>query len=819
MSLTTFTTVGTTAWEAPITTTITVWVWGAGGGSGGSDDAVGVGGVGGGGGWIKGTFSVTAGEDFTIHVGAGGGGGPRFTPSGGTGGGGGGGGLTKIVRDSDGKLMITAGSGGGGGGGDNSATGVGAGGAGGGSTGGAGGNASAGSTGGGGGTQTTGGAAGTGANAGTVGTSGVGGRGGNAGAGPSDGNGGAANGGSVGGGPGGSVITDNFGGGGGGGTGQLDGGPKGGGGGGCSASGQAGGSGGGGGPNSADALVTVSNNVQASGRIGAGQGEAEYPANTGNGALAPALGVVGIAGQRGAVVIQDGVVGPAITSVTGNNAPKYLIGGNTGHAIVGTDFTPDGGGAKIELGNASTYAACTLLVQQTETGTRTATTATFTAVRGGLPLGTPVWLYVTNNTPITNATGFALGDIWDVAPKRKVWYRWLHGEVGGGTGNVSYTSDDVPGTPKAAFIIASYVSDGNAAVSFSISVGITTGVGVERCVGTSCSDGDASNDRYRSTTAVVSLRTPATGAAVAIANINAFLSNGIQLNWTTANGVAWRIEILLMGGDDMTVALNTVAVNASPVTGLSFLPDFVFEMSHCATGTADSAFGLISPVGFFTRQLTQCNLWMGFGSAATGLTNADSVAVIDGFAAQHENLAYTWQAVIASVVQGGFSWTGSNSDTFDYLAVDVKGAGVEIGVITKTTTATPPDVLQSHPLPWRPQAAMFLNSRDTDHVHTTPDGGSRSVISGWDAVTGNVFSAAQSAIITGLNVDQRLTRLKLVIVNDDTTNESAADVAQGGASFELNWTTSGSIAYKIVYIAFEEGLVVGDIDPKNVQVC
>ena len=98
-------------WTAPSGfSSVTVRLWGAGGGSRGSN-------IGGGGGFVKGTLSVTAGNDYDVIVGQGGGingaadaygGGGRGGPNAATGGG-----RTAIRTDGGNADLVTAGSGGG----------------------------------------------------------------------------------------------------------------------------------------------------------------------------------------------------------------------------------------------------------------------------------------------------------------------------------------------------------------------------------------------------------------------------------------------------------------------------------------------------------------------------------------------------------------------------------------------------------------------------------------------------------------------------------------------------------------------------------
>lgn len=116
------------------------------------------------------------------------------------------------------------------------------------------------------------------------------------------------------------------------------------------------------------------------------------------------------------VTNNDGVVsaGQSITLIAVNptvstfNAGTQIFGDTTGIAVVGFDFgAVDVGSAKVELGNANTYAGSGTKVEQTVTTWGGQTSITVSALRGTLSTGT-VYAYVTNSDGGVNTNGLAV---------------------------------------------------------------------------------------------------------------------------------------------------------------------------------------------------------------------------------------------------------------------------------------------------------------------------------------------------------------------------------------------------------------------------
>lgn len=117
------------------------------------------------------------------------------------------------------------------------------------------------------------------------------------------------------------------------------------------------------------------------------------------------LYVTNDSGGRDQQTITLVAVNPTVSSFNGGT---QIFGDTTGIAVVGLDFgAADVGSAKVELGNASTYAGSGTKVEQTVTTWGGQTSITVSALRGALSTGT-VYAYATNSDGGVNTNGLAV---------------------------------------------------------------------------------------------------------------------------------------------------------------------------------------------------------------------------------------------------------------------------------------------------------------------------------------------------------------------------------------------------------------------------
>jgi len=209
-----------------------------------------------------------------------------------------------------------------------------------------------------------------------------------------------------------------------------------------------------------------------------------------------------------------------------------------------------------------------------------------------------------------------------------------------------------------------------------------------------------------------------TDADVILATFTSWDSDGFTLNFTvTESGV--RFRMMIIGGDDVTAAVDSDAVNDSPKGSLNLRPELVFAITAgLGLGGAPSQHS-IHAFGCFDSNFDQWSLLSFHGADAADQTNKDSVLVTDGFIGQLFQGVRTWNAAITAFTRRGFAWSGSNADEFYFLALNLSGRKCFVG------THTAPGATGNDDLPdlgFIPQFYMLATGAKTDEVLTTPSG-------------------------------------------------------------------------------------------------
>ena len=103
-----------------------------------------------------------------------------------------------------------------------------------------------------------------------------------------------------------------------------------------------------------------------------------------------------------------------------------------------------------------------------------------------------------------------------------------------------------------------------------------------------------------------------------------------------------------------------------------------------AAGNISSAHGLQS-FGVFNDALDQW--WVGSyqGNDGVDQEDKDSVLFTSGFIGQIFQAVLTWEIAISTITSDGFSWTGTNTDVFYFLALNLNGVNHFVGNFTKST--------------------------------------------------------------------------------------------------------------------------------------
>lgn len=244
---------------------------------------------------------------------------------------------------------------------------------------------------------------------------------------------------------------------------------------------------------------------------------------------------------------------------------------------------------------------------------------------------------------------------------------------GGVTGLQQITSPDL-GTPKAAMILSVYAASDDATVEndMNFSWGLTDGVN-QNCVTLFENHDTNPTDSSRGTFTNRIMHDIQGGA---IAEFSQFITNGIEINFTTANPSDFYFLVILFGGT-IDAAVGTMVVGAqaddtAQVTGLSFDPGYVMML-----GNGQSNINNIDPSVIFSVGMGDASGQRTFQLASrdalpTGarVTGRDSTSRIGG---QVYNDSAQYALELTSLDTGGFTITtrdgASGSDVFTYLAL------------------------------------------------------------------------------------------------------------------------------------------------------
>ena len=292
------------------------------------------------------------------------------------------------------------------------------------------------------------------------------------------------------------------------------------------------------------------------------------------------------------------------------------------------------------------------------------------------------------------------------------------------TGNTNF---QIPGwtvTPKAVkFIIVGTDATGDGFDDHNlIGEGFTDGVN-EYGITSSAQDGAATSrtsKKMSSTGCVFVQDFESTPGELATANFTAWLSGGVQLNFTTAPAIEYKIIATFFAGD----AISVYAGDASPgdhVTSVGFESNLIFTLTIGGNlPTTASGAGYVHSSGIATwDESTLKQGWIG-SEWDDGNTNsqADFYVSTDSASGQIINSSIWWQSSIANVDALGWNFTNTDADDILFLAVDLD-VDVDMGVVTVPTSG---DISVTTP-GWTPQfLGLFLtNHTATNTLATTID--------------------------------------------------------------------------------------------------
>jgi len=284
------------------------------------------------------------------------------------------------------------------------------------------------------------------------------------------------------------------------------------------------------------------------------------------------------------------------------------------------------------------------------------------------------------------------------------------------------------------------------------------------------------------------------------------------------------------GGEDLQAFVGESLASASPVSNVPFRPELVFAATACNAPSQTNTYGNQS-FGVFNDDLNQW--WVGSyqgTEAEASEDQKDSVLYTDGFIGQMYQANMTWSLSVTSITDTGFAWSGSNSDVFHYLALNLSGLDTFVGNFTKETTGGAPVSQDLPDFGFTPGFYMLASGCETDEVPSTPNN-SRVTLGAYDGTTQHSTTRTDEVITdaSNQNADQRSSSSAVLGISDLDAAYDALATAQPitDSTPTVQWSPNDTNAYIIGVVGIEEPganlvawvrvpkLYAGDGDPSS----
>jgi hypothetical protein len=408
----------------------------------------------------------------------------------------------------------------------------------------------------------------------------------------------------------------------------------------------------------------------------------------------------------------------------------------------------------------------------------------------------------------------------------------------GSTGNFSV--EGLGFQPKALLLWGTAVTDESVAVHSAQWIGFADD-STQKVVAVTGENGTANNpDTHRSAVedanaVLYILNADGDGGSppvdpIAQATVSSYDSDGFTLNYSIASS-GYIVHYVAYGGDDLQAYVGQSAANAPglEVSDVPFRPELVFAAASCNSATQTNTYGNQS-FGVFNDDLNQW--WVG-SYQGTELEDSedekDSVLYTDGFLGQMYQGNKTWSLAVTSITDTGFVWTGTNSDIFYYLALNLSGVGTFVGNFTKETSGTDPVSQDLPDFGFTPQFYMLASASETDLIANTPNS-SRVTLGAYDGRTQHSTTRTDEVNPgTNQNADQRSSTSAVLGISalDATYDALATAQTITDSTPTIEWSPNDTNPYIIGVIGIEKPqgelvawvkvpkLYAADSDPDN----
>lgn len=200
---------------------------------------------------------------------------------------------------------------------------------------------------------------------------------------------------------------------------------------------------------------------------------------------------------------------------------------------------------------------------------------------------------------------------------------------------------------------------------------------------------NASNNHRASTdTATILLKNPADDV-ILVAAIVTFQAGSVTIVYSIQTA-GFRFQIDIFGGVDGAAVVGDVGADDGAITGLGLANGDLLMMSTSGEQIPASSQFAFQSYGVSHDNGTTIDQWAVLAYAGDNDFDFKGSALVEGIIAGQYDVDFAnWTINILTQSGDGATWAGSNVDHIAFLMLDLGGAGVDVGVFTKSIAAAP----------------------------------------------------------------------------------------------------------------------------------
>jgi len=262
------------------------------------------------------------------------------------------------------------------------------------------------------------------------------------------------------------------------------------------------------------------------------------------------------------------------------------------------------------------------------------------------------------------------------------------------SGTQNITTTDLGGrTPKAVRITGTYATANNTVTSDAcISIGVSDGTS-DYCLTFNEEDAQGSTDTERGVwdDSLVRYLIPGDATNWGTATNNGFITNGVQLNWSTGANAAYLLTVEFFAGDDLSAFVDSTRLSTVDVPVNYTGAPFAFD--------AGFFYGFMGGTGVTGRSQIQMGICDGSGNQRSfayvsfnGLGTSSLVGYLSSdraFCAINAGGVFDYGVLLSDIDSQGFTHTtdtNSSSNLFFFLLLNTNGLNVLVSEDTIPTT-------------------------------------------------------------------------------------------------------------------------------------